>query len=253
MDTTKVKILIVEDNLSFALELEMLVEELGYEVLARVDNSGEALDLIFSTPPDLILMDVDIKGNLTGLQIGERIKHLNIPIIFITSYGDEEHYAQAQNSFIVGYLVKPANKFSLKSAIEVALKAIASKQQDKVAKEEEKVDEDNFVLEDYIFIKKKKAYHKIEIKSIQCIIADGNYSILYVGDQKFITRFKLSYLEEILPKNHFLRIHRSNIINLMFFESVNLDEMEVKVKSGQSLLVSRNKKQVLLDKMNMLG
>ena len=98
MTNSALKILIVEDNISFALELEMILDEIGYQIIATVDNSAEALDIIFSKEPDLILMDIDIKGNLSGTQIGQKIKHLNIPIIFITSFDNKERYEDARQS-----------------------------------------------------------------------------------------------------------------------------------------------------------
>ena len=70
MSDFSLKILIVEDELSFALELQMLLEELNYNVLKHVDNSDEALKVIYENHPDLIFMDIDIKGDLSGIEIG---------------------------------------------------------------------------------------------------------------------------------------------------------------------------------------
>ena len=121
MDELKLDVLIVEDNLSFALELEMLIQEIGYNIVGRVDNSDEALEIILNKQPDFILMDVDIKGNMTGIEIGDKIKHLDIPILFITSFGDDVHYQKAKQTLMVGYLVKPIDKFTLLTSIQLAM------------------------------------------------------------------------------------------------------------------------------------
>ncbi len=250
------KILIVEDNLSFALELEMLVDEIGYDPIGRADNGADALDLIYNKKPDLILMDIELKGNLTGVQIGEMIKHMNIPIIFITSFYDQEHYDAAQKSNIVGYLIKPPNEFSLRTAINSAMMNLAKRNPKEENKNPEPVlqnekDEENVILKDVLFLKKKKSYFKIEVKDIQCVEADGNYSIFYVEEQKFMSKFKLSYLETILSPDKFMRVHRGYIMNLEYFDSIDLDENVVKTKNGKSVLISRSNKQNLLERMKM--
>ena len=174
MDSFQINVLIVEDNLSFAIELEMLIKELNYGVAGRVASSGEAFDVIYSTPPDLILMDVDIKGNLTGLELGQKIKHLDIPIIYITSLKDEKHYKQAEGSNMVGYLVKPVDKITLRSTIELALNRNSKAQQGGSYQEVDGLS-DNFISKDVFFFKKKGTYHKVKIGNIAFIRSDDNY------------------------------------------------------------------------------
>ena len=121
MNTFRLKVLIVEDNFSFAIELEMLLEELNYEVISKHDNSATALEAIFSKEPDLILMDINIKGELNGVEIGQKIIGLNIPILYITSFKDEATYREAAKSNMIGYLVKPIEKYSLRTAVQLAI------------------------------------------------------------------------------------------------------------------------------------
>lgn len=71
MNTYSLNVLIVEDDLSFSIELGMLVEEIGYQVAGRVDNAEEAQALIEQKVPDFILLDIDLKGKMTGLELGE--------------------------------------------------------------------------------------------------------------------------------------------------------------------------------------
>ena len=91
-----VRVLIVEDDFSFGLELVMLVEEIGYQVLGLKENSDDALVLIQQDTPDVILMDIDIKGSMNGLELATAIKHLRIPVIFITSIQRIDYYEQAR-------------------------------------------------------------------------------------------------------------------------------------------------------------
>ncbi len=172
MENTDLNILIVEDNLSFSLELEMLIDEMGYQLVDSVDNSERALEIIHSKMPDLILMDIDINGNLSGTQVGEKIKHLDIPIIFTTSFDDESHYKDAQDSNIIGYLIKPISKFSLKTNIDMAIKNIASK---KMKKEKEKVDDllQNILPERTLRdLKEKGTTEPIKYESVSILFTD---------------------------------------------------------------------------------
>ena len=107
MSLAPLKILIVEDNLSFALELEMLLDEMGYTDTLRADHSGTALDYIYSQEPDLILMDIDINGNLSGLQLGEKIAHLDIPVLYITALQDAPYQEASRKSNNIGYPCAP--------------------------------------------------------------------------------------------------------------------------------------------------
>jgi len=84
------KILIVEDNLTYAIQLEVMLFNLGNFVCLRTDNSIDALRLISQEKPHLILMDIDIKGALSGIEIGHKIKDFKIPILYISSFGNEE-------------------------------------------------------------------------------------------------------------------------------------------------------------------
>ncbi len=246
MSEQKLNILIVEDDPLFAVELEMLIIELDYNVLARVDNSGEALEVIMTDSPDFILMDVDIKGKMTGLEIGEKIKHLDIPICFITSYGDEEHYKQAQKSNMVGYLVKPVNKYSLKSAIALAIQSLKPNPVTDVENElGEDQSEDEFILKDYLFFKKKGAYKKVFINEILFLEADGDYVNVHLkGKEKFTTRMRLSDMESQLPEETYMRVHRSYIINLEKIEAINFQINTLEI-DGHRIPISRSNKDKL--------
>ena len=153
MATFSLKILIVEDSPSFALELQMLLEELGYEVLATVDNSEEALRIIYNTQPDLILMDIGIKGAMSGIEIGDKIQDLQIPILYITAAKDREYYKAAQQSNMIGYMVKPVERISLKTAIQLSIsKAYALKNQHTNTPNIE----NNIVHQDFYFFQKER-------------------------------------------------------------------------------------------------
>lgn len=244
-------VLIVEDNLSFALELEMLVDELRYQVLGRADSSGEALDLIFSKNPDLILMDIDIKGNLSGLEIGEKIAHLNIPVLYITALKDVDYEQAAKLPGTIGYLVKPVEKITLRTAINLAIEKAIALQADKSA-EAAPVSE-NYFGRDYLFFKKKGTYHKVPFHEIAFVKSNDNYCDVHTTKAEiFIARISISKLEEMLPKHAFFRTHRQFIVQTSLIEQVNFQD-NVLVVYQKEVPVSRENKKELEMMIHKLG
>lgn len=249
MSNFQVNILIVEDNLSFALELQMLLEELNYNVIGRVDNSGDALDMIYSKNPDLIFMDIEINGNLSGLEIGQKIKHLEIPILYITSLSDNTHYEQAQQSNMIGYLVKPIDKVTVRATLDLAInKAHRQPQGETNQVNENKKEEvvENFVGKDVFFFKKRGTYHKVKIGQIAYVKSDDNYCQTTTLDgENFTTRITISKMEELLiPTRKFMRIHRQYIVQTEHVDSINFQESTLKIKQ-EEIPVSRAKRKEL--------
>ena len=116
------KILVVEDETVIAMELELHLKKMGYEVVGRVDSAAGAIKKANELCPDLILMDIVMPGEMDGIDASkEIISKRNIPIIFVTAYADEKYIMRAREVGPFGYLVKPYEGRELRAAIEVAL------------------------------------------------------------------------------------------------------------------------------------
>lgn len=245
MNFESLSILVVEDDYSFSLELKMLINELGYSVAACIDNSEEAIRFILQTPPDLILMDIDIMGDKNGITVAKEIKHLNIPVLFITSYRDKLHYEQAQKTNLIGFLVKPIEDFTLKTAINFAIQNLAHYASVNI--QVNKI----FPFKDQLFFKYKGVFKKINIPTISYIEADGNYCTIYWNNKKIVTSIRLNELESMLEDYGFFRIHRKYIINLTMVTSFNYSNNTLNMQELE-LPISRSKKGILKKQMNML-
>ncbi|MDP3465182.1 MAG: EAL domain-containing protein [Sulfuricurvum sp.] len=116
------KILIVEDEGIVALDLQDRLEYLGYEVCDIADTAKNALKMAAKHSPDLVLMDIVLKGERDGISAARQIHDLfGIPVVFLTAYADEKTLARAKLSNPHGYIVKPFNAQMLRSNIEMAL------------------------------------------------------------------------------------------------------------------------------------
>ncbi len=118
----KTRILVVEDEGLVARDLENMTRSMGYEVCGLASTADEAIDKVASLRPDLVLMDVVIKGTLDGISAAEKIWEVyHIPVIYVTAYTDEVTIHRATLSEPFGYVLKPFDERELKIAVEMAV------------------------------------------------------------------------------------------------------------------------------------
>ncbi len=117
-----IKVIIVEDEALIAAEIKSTLKILGYEVVGHSMNGDKALDLFAKEKADLILLDINIKGTLDGIDLAKIIrKKYNVPFIFLTSFSDKMTLGKVKDTMPYGYIVKPFNENDLKVNIELAL------------------------------------------------------------------------------------------------------------------------------------
>lgn len=115
-------ILIVEDEAIIAMDLEMRVKNLGYQVVGVAAHADRALELARSKRPALALMDVHILGEQDGVAVAQQLRdELDIPSVFLTAYSDDDTILRAVKTQPLSYLIKPIAERELKAAIEVSL------------------------------------------------------------------------------------------------------------------------------------
>jgi PAS domain S-box-containing protein len=116
------RILVVEDERIVARDLQMTLESQGYAVTGVAASSDEAIASATAVMPDLVLMDVHIKGERDGIETARLLRErFRLPVIYLTAYADAETVDRAKTTQPYGYLIKPFNDRELRSAIEVAL------------------------------------------------------------------------------------------------------------------------------------
>jgi len=116
------RILIIEDEAIIAAEIKSTLSLLGHKVVGHAMNGDKALDLFASTEADLVLLDISIKGTLTGIDLAKIINEkYKIPFIYLTSYSDKVTLDKVKDTLPYGYIVKPFNENDLKVNIELAL------------------------------------------------------------------------------------------------------------------------------------
>jgi len=117
-----IQIMVVEDEMIVAEDIKRSLLNMGYEVPAIVSSGEEAVKMAEETRPDLILMDILLKGVMDGIEAASQIHSaLNIPFIYLTAYANDAIIERAKKTAPSGYIVKPFEDAELYSSIEVAL------------------------------------------------------------------------------------------------------------------------------------
>jgi signal transduction histidine kinase len=134
-----VKLMIVEDEEIVAFDIESTLKDLGYEVCAVVASGEEAIASASINYPDLVLMDIMLKGSMDGIQTAEKIyKRFNIPVVYLTAYGDFMTVERAKASEPFGYIFKPFEEKELHTAVAIALSRHDAEKRIRQALEKEK-------------------------------------------------------------------------------------------------------------------
>ena len=116
------KIMIVDDETVIATQLEEVVESFGHRVVGIASNSLEAISMAAREKPDLILMDIVMPGELDGIGAAARIREqMDIPVIFLTAYADNDLIAKAKVVEPAGYILKPFKEAEIKAMIEITI------------------------------------------------------------------------------------------------------------------------------------
>ncbi len=118
----KARILVVEDEVIVAMDIQSRLRSLGYMVADHVGTGEEAVRKAGETRPDLVLMDIRLAGEMDGIQAAEKIHaEFDIPVVYLTAYADEETIQRAKVTEPFGYILKPLQERELHAAIELAL------------------------------------------------------------------------------------------------------------------------------------
>ncbi|MCF8253010.1 MAG: response regulator [Bacteroidia bacterium] len=214
-----IKILIVEDEFIIARNLQVILEDLGYEPYEPVGNKKDALAFLQNEEIDLVILDINLEGKKEGIEIGKYIHEVKqIPFIYLTSNSDKATINEAKLTHPRSYLIKPFNEPDIYAAIEMAVEP------ESTGKEEISADINWNVsaLQNSLFVKLGSKYIKVKIDEITYVEADGKtVEIHTLQGQKFQVKMSLEQMQNQLAKHGFVRVQRSFIINLQHLSAIN--------------------------------
>lgn len=232
------KILIVEDEVELADNIQEILTDLAYDVAGVVDNAKDALSFLEKNSVDLVLMDIMIKGDLDGIDLAYKIRDIyEVPIVFTTAYSGKEYLERISSDIHEGYLVKPFTVDSLKTAVFFGLKRF-----------EERNFQPKEISRGFLKVTDRGYLVPIPFSEILYLKADGLYTKIFTRFKSYLVRDILKSFEEKLPENQFFRVHKSFLVNVNQVTSFNAK----KINLGEySIPIRRGLYQELIDKLNI--
>ncbi len=227
----KPKILIVEDENIVAKDIQNSLKKLGYLVPAIVSTGEKAIEEAQESRPDLILMDIMLKGDMTGIESANIIKErFDIPVIFLTAYADENTINKAKISEPYGYIIKPFKDNDLQTTIEMAL--YKHDRDINIKKERDLYHSiiENKESDDSIFVRADYRLNKVNFKDIYFIEALKDYVVINTSDNIYTTHTTMKEMVRILPPKDFVRVHRSYIVRLDKIFSIKYPDLVIEGK-----------------------
>ena len=219
------KVIIVENEVIVAKDIDLRLKNLGYSVISICHTGKDAIEKVETLKPDLILMDISLKDNISGIEAAKKIQENNdIPIIFITAYGDKKSLDDMKMESIFGYILKPFDNKELQINIELALYK---------HKTESK-------------LRKMEAFYKNILQNISegLVVTDNNLKVIFTNSAaKDILGIEQ---EDLLHKNFLEIIDPEDEYSLRFVMDCLLDTSRNSFSTDE-LIFSKDNKDIILN------
>jgi len=224
---SKYKILIVEDEILVATDIQESLESLGYTVQGIVDTGVKAIEAVEKHLPDLILMDINLKGEMTGIDAAKEItKNHDVPVIYLTANADIDTVNKAKVALPYGYIIKPFTDKDLQTNIEISIFKFAS---DVKLKMESEQFNTFFDLKDHsknqIIVHADKGLEKVNIKDVYFIEKDIDQTIIHMLEDEVVTKRTFGEITGLFPKKQFVQVSKYFAINTLKVFAVKYPEV----------------------------
>jgi len=244
------RILIVEDEISIAENIQEILELLGYVNIDIANSANQCIKVIKKYRPDLIFMDIKLKGDKDGIELGEIVKQMvDAPLVYVTSYSDPTIIERAKRINPAGFIVKPFNTNDIHAIVEIVLYNKRTKPSSE-STSTSTTTESPYLVTDAVFIKADNAFEKVPYEDIYFVEANGNMVSIFTRGKEYSIRKSMKEIEEILPSHLFLRVQKSYIVNLTQIE--NFNTKEITMSQGSVVQVGRQYYNSFLAKLNTI-
>jgi DNA-binding LytR/AlgR family response regulator len=224
---SKPNILVVEDESIVSKDIQHSLKKLGYNVVGAAATGEKALELVRLERPNIVLMDIMLKGEMNGIETAEIIRtELAIPVIFLTAYADESTLAKAKVTEPYGYIIKPFKEIDLHTSIEMAIYKHAKEQE--IIRERDllfSIIENKEVSADFIFVKSNSRLVKLKTEDIYYIEALKDYVVIHTADTRYTIHSTMKDIESKMGTTDFVRVHRSFIVRLDKIASIEFPNL----------------------------
>jgi two-component system, LytTR family, response regulator LytT len=210
---SKANILVVEDESIVAKDIQQSLKKLGYHVVGVSATGEKAIELANEFKPDIVLMDIMLKGEMSGIDAAEVIRRTNnIPVIYLTAYADENTLSKAKVTEPYGYIIKPFKEIDIHTSIEMAL--YKHRKVSEIKKERDLLYSvlDKESNKDIIFVKANSKIVKLRTQDIYYVEALKDYVVINLANTRYTIHSTMKDIKKNLPANEFLSIEYPNLI-----------------------------------------
>ena len=247
---SSIKILVLEDEMIIGAKISMQLISLGYEVTGILPRGEEAVQHVRENKPDLVLLDIQLKGKLNGIETAQQLQIEGpMPIIYITANSDEDSFNRAKTTKPYAFITKPFKQLDLQRAIELTISRMAENASGPI--QENKTEEgQSFILSDRIFVRHKDKMTKIMLEDILFMEAERNYSRIFTSKKEYLLSVTLKTIEEKLAGSQvFMRIHRSYLINIRQVDEVAESQVLI---GNKTIPMGNGMKEILMQRIKTL-
>jgi DNA-binding LytR/AlgR family response regulator len=249
---SKVNILVVEDESIVSKDIQNSLKKLGYNVIGSSATGEEAVALANEFHPDIILMDIMLKGEMSGIDAATEIKKsINIPIIYLTAYADESTLNKAKITEPYAYILKPFKEIDLHTSIEMAL--FKHKKQLELLKERDLLYSlmENKEFSNLIFIKSNSKLIKVKTSDVYFVEALKDYVVINTNNSRYTIHSTMKDIHAKLPSNEFMRVHRSYIVRVDKIASIEQNNLIIE-DNKKVIPIGGSYKDELQSRLNMV-
>ena len=248
----KINVLVVEDESIVSKDIQYSLKKLGYNVVGVAATGQKAIDICGEKLPDIILMDIMLKGDINGIEAATRIKEsYNIPVIFLTAYADENTLSKAKVTEPYAYIIKPFKEIDLHTSIEMAFYKHSKELE--ILKERDMLYSivENKENKEFIFVKSKSRLIKLNTKDIFFIEALKDYVVINTINKRYTIHSTMKDIERKMPQDFFLRVHRSYIVRLDKIAQIEQPNLILE-ENNKIIPIGGSYKEELIKRINLI-
>ncbi len=251
-NTTKARVLVVEDESIVRWDIENTLKEGGHSVVASCGSGEEAIELCDEHRPQVVLMDIALSGGITGIEAAKRIRErTGSAVVFLTANSDKGTVSRARAAVPYGYVIKPFRPVDLMVAIEMALHNHGKDSSLRRERDDLRMRLAGEGDQTALFITVKGRQQRVLCREIRFVQALKDYVGIQVGARRYVVYSTMAGIEQRLPQDQFLRVHRSYIVRVGNVSAIEdyqllLEDGEERIPIG-GLYMSKVRERLQLD------
>jgi len=213
---SKLNVLVVEDEILVATDIEECLISLGYAVQNCVATGAAAISEVEKNLPDVILMDIMLKGPMTGIEAADHIrKNHNVPIIYLTANADISTIQKAKISLPYGYIIKPFNEKDLQTNIEIARFKFENDLKAKVESDQfNRFFKQTIDMGEQVFLNTAKGLEKVNPSNVYFLQQIENKTVIHLSEDEITVPQPLNQLQDRFPSDTFIMVNEDFLVNI---------------------------------------